>query len=187
MPQATAKPDLSSMEKFTGEPPSSSCCIPHLVGRQVLLSSSPLVFKLSLFVPLRQIFSSSLSPSNSHAAGSALNLTRSSAVFLISSLHTTRAYSSKRKMGPKKEVKQEKLLLGRPGNNLKSGIVCANKCVLCASRVGTELTWNSLAGWTRQCRKVDFLPSHHEMLSRQPGKFPLRHDRPRRSASDRAG
>ena len=26
-------------------------------------------------------------------------------------------------MGPKKEVKQEKILLGRPGNNLKSGIV----------------------------------------------------------------
>jgi hypothetical protein len=27
-------------------------------------------------------------------------------------------------MPPKKEVKQEKILLGRPGNNLKSGIVC---------------------------------------------------------------
>jgi hypothetical protein len=27
-------------------------------------------------------------------------------------------------MPPKKEVKQEKVLLGRPGNNLKSGIVC---------------------------------------------------------------
>ncbi|KXT14500.1 hypothetical protein AC579_9555 [Pseudocercospora musae] len=33
-------------------------------------------------------------------------------------------------MPPKKEVKQEKVLLGRPGNNLKSGIVCtANMCV----------------------------------------------------------
>lgn len=27
-------------------------------------------------------------------------------------------------MPPKKEVKQEKILLGRPGNSLKSGIVC---------------------------------------------------------------
>lgn len=27
-------------------------------------------------------------------------------------------------MGPKKAVKEEKVLLGRPGNNLKSGIVC---------------------------------------------------------------
>ena len=37
-------------------------------------------------------------------------------------------------MGPKKEVKQEKILLGRPGNSLKSGIVGAtDMCVLCAS------------------------------------------------------
>ena len=27
-------------------------------------------------------------------------------------------------MPPKKAVKEEKILLGRPGNNLKSGIVC---------------------------------------------------------------
>ncbi|KAK2752819.1 hypothetical protein FQN55_005951 [Onygenales sp. PD_40] len=31
--------------------------------------------------------------------------------------------SKKKKMGPKKQVKEEKILLGRPGNNLKSGIV----------------------------------------------------------------
>jgi hypothetical protein len=30
-----------------------------------------------------------------------------------------------RKMGPKKAVKEEKILLGRPGNSLKSGIVCS--------------------------------------------------------------
>lgn len=37
-------------------------------------------------------------------------------------------------MPPKKEVKQEKLLLGRPGNSLKSGIVCtADMCVLRAA------------------------------------------------------
>jgi hypothetical protein len=34
-----------------------------------------------------------------------------------------RSYA-KRKMPPKKAVKEEKVLLGRPGNNLKSGIVC---------------------------------------------------------------
>ena len=27
-------------------------------------------------------------------------------------------------MPPKKAVKEDKILLGRPGNNLKSGIVC---------------------------------------------------------------
>ena len=40
-------------------------------------------------------------------------------------------------MPPKKEVKQEKILLGRPGNSLKSGIVCtANMCVHCAWILG---------------------------------------------------
>lgn len=38
---------------------------------------------------------------------------------------TTRAKSGKR-MPPKKAVKEEKILLGRPGNNLKSGIVCSS-------------------------------------------------------------
>jgi hypothetical protein len=39
---------------------------------------------------------------------------------------TTRTYASapkKKKMPPKKAVKEEKLPLGRPGNNLKTGIV----------------------------------------------------------------
>lgn len=37
----------------------------------------------------------------------------------------TRSYAkgSRKKMPPKKEIKQEKVLLGRPGNSLKSGIV----------------------------------------------------------------
>lgn len=46
------------------------------------------------------------------------------------SYQSTRAYASKKKMPPKKAVKEEKLLLGRPGNNLKSGIVCTDMCVL---------------------------------------------------------
>lgn len=44
--------------------------------------------------------------------------------FILSSC--TRTYASapkKKKMPPKKAVKEEKLLLGRPGNSLKSGIV----------------------------------------------------------------
>jgi hypothetical protein len=42
------------------------------------------------------------------------------------SLAATRTYASapkKKKMPPKKAVKEEKLPLGRPGNNLKTGIV----------------------------------------------------------------
>jgi obg-like ATPase 1 len=37
---------------------------------------------------------------------------------------TTRNYARGKRMPPKKAVKEEKILLGRPGNNLKSGIVC---------------------------------------------------------------
>jgi hypothetical protein len=36
---------------------------------------------------------------------------------------STRHYSKRRTMAPKKQVQEEKVLLGRPGNNLKSGIV----------------------------------------------------------------
>jgi obg-like ATPase 1 len=36
---------------------------------------------------------------------------------------TKRTYAKSRKMPPKKAVKEEKILLGRPGNNLKAGIV----------------------------------------------------------------
>jgi hypothetical protein len=35
----------------------------------------------------------------------------------------SRTYTKHRRMPPKKAVKEEKILLGRPGNNLKSGIV----------------------------------------------------------------
>lgn len=33
-------------------------------------------------------------------------------------------------MGPKKVVKEEKIPLGRPGNNLKSGIVRGNQLLI---------------------------------------------------------
>ena len=36
---------------------------------------------------------------------------------------TSQSYAKKRSMPPKKVVKEEKILLGRPGNSLKSGIV----------------------------------------------------------------
>ena len=44
---------------------------------------------------------------------------------------SVQTYSSQKKkskkMGPKKQVQHEKVLLGRPGNNLKSGIVCEQR------------------------------------------------------------
>jgi hypothetical protein len=44
---------------------------------------------------------------------------------------STRSYSKRnKKMPPKKVVQEEKILLGRPGNNLKSGIVGRSTCQL---------------------------------------------------------
>ena len=73
------------------------------------------------------IFFTSLRPLVNFAAGSALGLKPSFKLQPRLAVTTTqyqkRSYA-KRKMPPKKAVKEEKILLGRPGNNLKSGIVC---------------------------------------------------------------
>lgn len=98
--------------------------------------------KVSLPVASRLIlFSSHI------AAGSAFFAHTSSlrAAPRVTALHISdqiRTYASKKKkMPPKKEVKQEKVLLGRPGNSLKSGIVCtATLCVLCACDLDIPLT-----------------------------------------------
>jgi len=70
------------------------------------------------FYLLHYLFPSSLSISSLRAAGTAFFARSPVAVSL------RRTYANKpRRMPPKKEVKQEKILLGRPGNSLKSGIV----------------------------------------------------------------
>jgi hypothetical protein len=56
-----------------------------------------------------------------------------SAVFFT--FHQSRTFASKKRMPPKKEVKVEKILLGRPGNNLKSGIVCTTCACLARSPI----------------------------------------------------
>lgn len=55
----------------------------------------------------------------------------------------TYASSKKKKMPPKKEVKQEKILLGRPGNSLKSGIVCT--CSARTLRYITDISYRSVS------------------------------------------
>lgn len=66
----------------------------------------------------------SLSRPFTPAARSAFAL-RSTAISCTVIYTTTRTYAKgkKGKMAPKKKVEEEKILLGRPGNNLKSGIV----------------------------------------------------------------
>jgi len=64
---------------------------------------------------------------------------------------STRHYSKRRTMPPKKAVKEEKILLGRPGNNLKSGIVgcllnhALLPCFEIANCSSIRLDWQTLA------------------------------------------
>jgi ribosome biogenesis GTPase A len=55
------------------------------------------------------------------AHSSLLDCTATHSPFLSTTF--IRTYAKSRKMPPKKAVKEEKILLGRPGNSLKSGIV----------------------------------------------------------------
>ena len=69
----------------------------------------------------RRIFSSFALTFHRSAASTA---TQNQNLSCTVSITTARHYSKKKRMPPKKAVKEEKILLGRPGNNLKSGIVC---------------------------------------------------------------
>lgn len=122
-------------------------------------------FTVSKFRATNILFSS-FDLFSAKAAGSAIRIScilprRPSGLRLvlnhISRADTLRHYASKNKnknkMPPKKAVKEEKILLGRPGNNLKSGIVrAANMCVLrasiqtCADESSRSVlqTWGSL-------------------------------------------
>lgn len=99
--------------------------------------------KLSLTRTSRSLFSS-LSSFAPKAAGPALVLAthstfnrsewRSRAPTVTAVTQTRYASNkdkkNKNKMPPKKVVKEEPVLLGRPGNNLNAGIVCTNMYVL---------------------------------------------------------
>lgn len=100
----------------------------HLRRRPILVAYS---LKLSIILSLPANFSS-LRPSVIKAAGSAFQqssfcqlevFARANSLGLCRVQVRTNVSKSKRKMPPKKAVKEEKILLGRPGNNLKSGIV----------------------------------------------------------------
>lgn len=87
-------------------------------------------FMQPLFSPSRSLvlFSSSPTrPLTQLAAGPAFGSFTLLLFRTSPSLVSSRGFASrKKKMAPKKPVKREKVLLGRPGNSLKSGIVCAN-------------------------------------------------------------
>lgn len=58
------------------------------------------------------------------AASTALQRLHTKSLLNCTALHvSSRSYAKKRTMPPKKAVEEKKILLGRPGNSLKSGIV----------------------------------------------------------------
>lgn len=73
----------------------------------------------------------------------------------------SRGYAKSRKMPPKKQVVEEKIPLGRPGNNLKSGIV-SMKCILQFVLL-VSLLIVFVIGWFGQRRQIYSLPGYHQV------------------------
>lgn len=100
--------------------PFSSSPLSHTKPSEVG-SSQPKKFITKPFTS--SLFFASSSPLTPRAASSAalghVPFTRFGLVYLVQH----RNYAKSRKMPPKKQVVEEKIPLGRPGNNLKSGIV----------------------------------------------------------------
>ena len=75
---------------------------------------------------------------------------------------TTSSARRRSRMPPKKKEEEKKLLLGRPGNSLKSGIV--RTLQLPTYSPSDLLTLYHFQGRLSQRRQIDPLPSHHEVL-----------------------
>lgn len=69
-------------------------------------------------------------------------------------------------MAPKKKEEEKKILLGRPGNSLKSGIVCRNTLFL--MRVAFLLN-SLLQGRPGQRGKINSISGNHKEFIGQPG------------------
>lgn len=91
--------------------------------------TTPLTFSFSSLIPaFSRPTASTVCHGSAHLRSSA-----SAAKFFIA-FAATRTYASapkKKKMPPKKQVEEKKIPLGRPGNNLKSGIVSESPLQLC--------------------------------------------------------
>lgn len=62
-------------------------------------------------------------------------------------------------MPPKKQVVEEKILLGRPGNNLKSGIVRRLAGIFAVTQLSDI---NLFLGWSCERRQVNALSGYHK-------------------------
>ena len=65
-------------------------------------------------------------------------------------------------MPPKKKEEEKKVLLGRPGNSLKSGIVRMNW--LSINLPSVLLNIHRFLGRFSKCWEIDSIPSHYKML-----------------------
>ena len=63
-------------------------------------------------------------------------------------------------MPPKKKEEEKKILLGRPGNSLKSGIVGWKLTQPCGLSL---INADEISGWARQRWEVNSVPSHYQM------------------------
>ncbi len=127
---------------------------------------------LSIIPPLYRpsLFTSSLYSISPRAAGPAFEPHLQQAFVLsirFPSITTTaRSFATsparkRSRMPPKKKEEEKKVLLGRPGNSLKSGIV---RMKLPTNPPSLLLNSNHSLGWLSKCRQIDSLPSHHKML-----------------------
>lgn len=126
---------------FLRSPPSSFSLLLSPTSRWATVTTSPLRPPASsLLLSLFRLQSSAAGPAFAlrlvHCSKQVTPSISTATLPATSYFSFSRAYSSKKKknkkMPPKKNVVQEKVLLGRPGNNLKSGIVCEHdpSCLL---------------------------------------------------------
>ena len=136
-----------------------------------MLSQPNLNTKSQIFIPLLFNSTSTYCRLSPRAAGPAfkphlqpafeLSVKLSSATPIARGFATSSARLRSR-MPPKKKEEEKKVLLGRPGNSLKSGIVRMIRPR--TSPPNVLLNFHRLLGRLSKCRKIDSFPSHYKML-----------------------
>lgn len=140
--------------------------------REGLLLTLESIANTTITLGVPYIFTSAASRFQLWAAGSAFVLAhqaKTNSTSIPSQLETvSRPFSTsiaryRSRMPPKKKEEEKKVLLGRPGNSLKSGIVSRTPRPL-SLYLAQLLTLVGLTGWSRERWQIDSLPSHHKML-----------------------
>ena len=102
------------------QPPTKAVCQPKSIT--TFFGAAPRLFSSFTFTTLQQSAARTATATAAATTQSLLNCT----VFITTTQQTRSYAKSRKKMPPKKGAEEKKILLGRPGNNLKSGIVCTS-------------------------------------------------------------